>query len=71
MMMQAVDFAFGPSYEVIVVGDADNPKTQAILNEVHNAKNLNKIIILMDPDKKEETIQLIPFSEFYFNTDRF
>ena len=45
-----------------------NQKTKDMLKEVYNSKNLNKIIILIDQDEKEETINLIPFSEFYFNT---
>ena len=69
MMLHAVDYDFGPSYEVIIVGEANDKRTQSILNEVYNSKNLNKIIILIDPSKKDETIELIPFSEFYFNTD--
>ena len=66
MMLQAIDYDFGPSYEVVISGKYNDPKTQAILKEVYGSKNLNKVIILIDPDHKEEIIQTIPFSKFYF-----
>ena len=67
MMLQAVDYDFGPSYEVIILGKYKDPKTQKMLKEVYNSRNLNKIIILLDPDYEEEITQIIPFTEFYFN----
>jgi len=69
MMLHAIDYEFGPSHEVIIVGNRNDTKTQLILNEVYNTKNLNKIIILIDENQKQETIDLIPFSEFYFNVN--
>ena len=69
MMLHAIDYNFGPSYEVIITGDPNDSRTENILNEVYKSKSLNKIIILLDPNQKEEIVKLIPFSEFYFNTD--
>ena len=40
--------------------------TLFILNEIYKSKNLNKVIILFDPNQKKEIKRLIPFSEFYF-----
>ena len=54
---------------MIVPGNMDNPKTQLILDQIHNSKNLNKVIILVDSDKRKETIDLIPFSDFYYTVD--
>jgi len=67
-MLHAVDYYFGPSYEVIVFGEVDNPTTQSMLHEVHNSRNLNKVVILVDPNDKEELIDLMPFTKFYFNS---
>ena len=44
-------------------------KTKKILSQVYRSKNLNKVIILINPKQKQKIIDLIPFSEFYFNTD--
>ena len=68
MMLHAIDYDLGPSYEVIIVGDPEKPDTKAMLHEVYNSKNLNKIVILLDPKQKDEIIELIPFSKFYFNS---
>lgn len=67
MMLQAIDYDFGPSYEVIISGRYKDPKTQEILKEVYESKNLNKVVILLDPDHEEEITQIIPFAKFYFN----
>ena len=67
MMLHAIDYHLGPSYEVIVVGNKNDTKTKSILNEVYRSKNLNKIIILIDPDDHEKINKIIPFSEFYLN----
>ena len=34
-----------------------------------NINDINKIIILLDPNQKEEIVKLIPFSEFYFSSE--
>ena len=67
-MLHAADYYFGPSYEVIVFCFFDDPITKSILNEVYNSKNLNKVIILIDPHQKKEVIDLMPFTQFYFNS---
>ena len=67
MMLHSIDYSFGPSNEVIVVGDINDSRTTEILNAIYNSKNLNKIVVLLNPNQKEEIIKLIPFSEFYFN----
>ena len=69
MMLHAIDYDFGPSNEVIIVGDINDPKTKKILNQVYRSKNLNKVIILIDSNQKKRIIDLIPFSEFYFNKE--
>ena len=69
MMLHSIDYDFGPSYEVIIVGGFNDSKTQDILKEVYNSKNLNKIIILIDSNDKERIKKVIPFSEFYFNLE--
>ena len=68
-MLFLVVYYFGPSNEVIIVGDLDNPKTKKILNQVYTSKNLSKVIILIDSKQKKKILNLIPFSEFYFNTE--
>ena len=69
MMLHAIDYDFGPSNEVIIVGDFNDSRTKDILHAVYNSKNLNKIVILINPDDKEKIKEIIPFSEFYLNLD--
>jgi len=67
MMLHAVDYDFGPSYEVIIVGDKNDLRTKEILETIYNAKNLNKVVILIDPNESEKIKKIIPFSEFYLD----
>ena len=67
MMLHAIDYDFGPSYEVIIVGKKSDSKTHKILETVYNSKNLSKVIILIDPDDAEGIRKMIPFSDFYLD----
>jgi len=69
MMLHAIDYDFGPSNEVIIVGDPNDQRTQDILHTVYNSQNLNKIIVLINPNDDEKIKKLIPFSNFYLNTN--
>ena len=45
MMMQAADFAFGPSYEVLIFGDEDNSETRFMLEEIQSLYMPNRVIV--------------------------
>ena len=45
MMMQAADFAFGPSYEVLIFGDEDNSETRLMLEEIQSLYMPNRVIV--------------------------
>ena len=67
MMLHAIDYDFGPSCEVIIVGKKSNPKTHEILDKVYNSRNLSKVIILIDSDDAERIKRMIPFADFYLD----
>ena len=60
MLLQAIDFLEGPSYEVIVVGD--RIKSQRLLNAISKNKNLNKVIIYNDSKNK-----IFNFLDYYIS----
>ena len=64
MMMQAMDFAFGPSYEVLVFGDENNLETQKMLEDIQNIYMPNRVMIY-GKNGNENLKNIIPFVGFY------
>ena len=50
MLLHALDFIEGPSYEVIVVGNQTNSKE--IFNLLYNSNQLNKVLIFKDNNER-------------------
>ena len=65
-MMTGVDFAIGPSFEIVIVGDKDNKDTQKIIQNIYSIYLPNKVIILKEIKTKELSIKkLVPFIKDY------
>ncbi|MHA2367091.1 MAG: thioredoxin domain-containing protein, partial [Candidatus Hodarchaeales archaeon] len=65
-MMTGLDFAIGPSFEIVIVGNKDNKKTQEIIQNVNSIYLPNKVIILKEIKSKEQIIErLVPFIKDY------
>ena len=62
MLLHAIDFADGPSYEVIISGSIK--KTNDIINKIYKSKQLNKVLIFNDSNKKKN--HNFSFLESYF-----
>jgi uncharacterized protein len=61
--MVALDFAHGPSYEVVIVGDAQAKDTTAMLRALRKAFVPGKAVILR-PAAGEETPDITRLAEF-------
>ena len=61
MMLQAIDFMQGPSYEVIIVGE--KAKSKKIIKEIQKHPQFNKVIILKDEKYDKETFNFLEFYE--------
>ena len=61
-MLIALDFALGPSSEVVVAGPAEDPAVREMLRVVRGVFNPNQVLILHPPGKSGTEIeQLAPF----------
>ena len=67
MMMKAVDFLKGPSFEVLIFGDKKNEKTQKIILEINKAKQSNKVVINVNSKNRESLTTLIPYLNYFPN----
>ncbi len=69
-MISGVDFAVGPSYEIIIVGDPAAPDTQLMVRTINNQFLPNKVLLLIPRDKTAEHItEIAPFTKDYKTID--
>lgn len=64
-LMSALDFAIGPSFEVVIAGDLEREDTQAMLNALHQSYTPNKVVLLRQPDDNDPIINLAEYSKYY------
>ena len=64
--MVGKDFAIGPSFEIVVVGEKNSVETKKIIHEINSYYLPNKVIILKENNSKDNLIyKLIPFIKDY------
>ena len=59
-MLIAFDFFLGPVQEIVVVGPAQSPDTQATLATIHQSFRPHQVVVFHDPAWGEPPIDLIP-----------
>lgn len=62
-MLVALDFAFGPSLEVVIAGDAGAADTQKMLKELRTAFVPNKVVVFHPSGDGEAIEKLAPYSK--------
>ena len=58
-LLSAVDFAIGPSFEIVIVGDSNNDGTKRMLNEINKKYIPNKVVLLKSDEKEFKDISKI------------
>jgi uncharacterized protein YyaL (SSP411 family) len=67
-LMNAVDIAVGPSYEVVIAGDPLASDTQAMLSALRQNFIPNKVVLLRPPGNLPEIVRLAEYLKY--NTSR-
>ena len=69
-MMLAVDFAVGPSYEVVIVGESQAQDSKAMLQALHQSFIPNKVVVFR-PSKTESSgiDKLAPYTAYQTSTN--
>ena len=66
MMLTALEFAQGESYEIVIAGDPEQPDTQKMLDTIRGQYIPNKVILLKGTNHQSEEIsRLAPFAKFH------
>ena len=68
--LSAVDFAIGPSYEIVVSGPAASPATDKMIKAIRGRYVPNGVVILRPSDQESPEISsLAPFTELQLPLD--
>lgn len=62
-LMQALDFAVGPSIEVVVAGELAKPQTQALVKALHKDFMPNKVLLHRPPGENASIVMIAPYTE--------
>jgi uncharacterized protein YyaL (SSP411 family) len=61
--LSAIDFAIGPSLEIVIAGDPKSEEVQAMLQTVHQRFLPNKVVLFRPEGKNPPIVELAPFLE--------
>jgi uncharacterized protein YyaL (SSP411 family) len=65
-MLSGLDYALGPSHEVVIAGGLDEEETQNMLVELRNRFLPNTVVLLRSDEETSKRLnELAPFSKFY------
>ena len=66
MMMIGLDFAIGPSFEIVIAGDPAKEDTREMINQVRKTFIPRKVVLLRGTETQSKAItELAPFTKFH------
>ena len=69
-LLSALDFAVGPSYEVVITGKAEDKQTKEMLESLEKNFLPNKVVIFKESSEKaQHIVKLAPFTKHYSGID--
>jgi uncharacterized protein YyaL (SSP411 family) len=67
--LSGLQFSLDQSYEIIIVGEKNSPKTEEMLDAINSQFLPNKVVMLITEENREEIKKLAPFTENYTSVD--
>jgi uncharacterized protein YyaL (SSP411 family) len=65
-MLSSLNYALGPSHEVVIAGGLDEEETQKMLEELRSRFLPNTVVLLRSDEETSKRLNdLAPFSKFY------
>jgi len=65
LLMSALDFAIGPSFEVVIAGDPEAEDTQAMFAALDGNYSPNKVVLLRELGEDDPIIELADYTKYY------
>ena len=63
MFLSGLDFALGPTYEFVIVGDLDSEDTIKMLSTINSSFNPNMVVVHKpEDDGAEDIVSLAPYT---------
>jgi uncharacterized protein YyaL (SSP411 family) len=62
-LLHAVDFAAGPTHEIVIAGEPEEPSTQALLRALRQGFHPRAVVLLRSKETAEELAKLAPFTK--------
>jgi uncharacterized protein YyaL (SSP411 family) len=69
MLLASLDYALGPSMELVVAGAPDDAATRGLLKTVRRGFHPNTIVLLRPPDGADDALALAPWMEHHTEVD--
>jgi uncharacterized protein YyaL (SSP411 family) len=63
MLMAAVDFAVGPSFEIVVAGHSGGRDSRRMIDEIHRRYIPNKVVLFRSEEAPAPLVELAPYVE--------
>lgn len=64
-LLLGLDFALGPSFEIVVVGDSDSHETTSMINELRKHYLPNKVVLFKSTKNEEEISKIVEILKEY------
>jgi len=64
-LLTGLQFELGKSFEIVIVGEKSSANYRQMLKTINSKYIPNKVLILIDAEKKEEITKLAPFTKSY------
>ena len=65
-LMSALDFASGPSFELVIAGDTTASDTRSMIRAVHKHYLPHKVLLLRPTEEEQpDIVQLAPYTRYY------
>jgi len=69
MFLVGLDFAVGPSLEVVIAGSPDAADTRALLDDLDDSYTPRMVVLLRDENRIADLVQLAPFVQVQTQRD--
>ncbi len=67
--LTGLQFSFGPSFEIIIVGEKDSEETKEMIETINAQFIPNKVVMLINENDREAILEIAPFAGNYSQID--
>jgi uncharacterized protein YyaL (SSP411 family) len=69
-MISAVDFAIGPTFEIVLIGDPKSEGTRSMVQAITEQFIPNKVLLLIPENNRSQITRIAPFTKDYMKIEK-